>query len=166
MRGARCRRRVKADPRSYKLHSLVMVSSRFKMARLTIAQAATLCRLISGGILVRSGEATLTAAAVSFSKWSYCSFQNASSLSVSERVGVRPVQSRNAYRARALLSGLASFNTRTAIACATSTNVFSLSVVRACKGVLERALRGQEVSPEGASKAESDGNGNERFQKV
>src|SRR5690242_31455 len=37
-------------------HSFVMVSSRFKIARLTIAQAAALCRFTSGGIFLRSEE--------------------------------------------------------------------------------------------------------------
>lgn len=42
-------------------HSLVIVSSKFKIVRLTMAQAATLCRFTSSGIFSRSGTATLTA---------------------------------------------------------------------------------------------------------
>src|SRR2546428_11499200 len=49
-------------------HSFVIVSSRFKIARLTIAHAATLCKFTSGGIFFKSATATLTAAAVRFSK--------------------------------------------------------------------------------------------------
>src|SRR5437764_962715 len=53
------------------VHSFVIVSSRFSSVRLTMAQAATLCRFTSGGMFVRSTLETLTASAVSFSKCSY-----------------------------------------------------------------------------------------------
>src|SRR5436190_17712453 len=53
---------------SYIRHSFVIVSSKFKIALLTIAHAATLWRFKSGGICFKSDTATLTAAAVRFSK--------------------------------------------------------------------------------------------------
>src|SRR6266404_3811927 len=49
-------------------HSFVIVSSRFKIVLLTIAQAATLCRFTSSGIALRSGTATFTASEEWFSK--------------------------------------------------------------------------------------------------
>src|SRR6266404_4804181 len=49
-------------------YSFVIVSSRFKIVLLTIAQAATLCRFTSSGIALRSGTATLTASEEWFSK--------------------------------------------------------------------------------------------------
>lgn len=49
------------------LHSFVIVSSRFKIARLTIAQAATLCMFTFGGKFVEA-EPTLSASVVRSSK--------------------------------------------------------------------------------------------------
>src|SRR5205085_1955986 len=49
-------------------YSFVMVSSKFKIARLTMAHAATLWRFTSGGIFAGSERATLAAAAVRSSK--------------------------------------------------------------------------------------------------
>ena len=68
--------------------------------------------------------------------------------------------------ARLRSSAPPSFITRSAIACAASTKVFSFSVVKACSGVLERTRRVQEFSAGGASNASSAGNGSERFQNV
>ncbi len=46
---------------SHRLHSFVIVSSIFNSTRDTIVQAATLCKLTSGGGFFESGEATSTA---------------------------------------------------------------------------------------------------------
>src|SRR5262249_44540542 len=60
----------------FRLHSFVIVSSRFRSARQSNAHAAALCRLTSGGIVLGSVTATLMAAAVRSSKYRYCSSQN------------------------------------------------------------------------------------------
>src|SRR5438093_11075537 len=148
------------------LHSFVIVSSRFKIARLTIAHAATLCRFTSGGTFLMSGTATASAAALRSSKYLYCSSQKRRIDLSSRSVGARPVQSRNAYVARLGSSLPPSFHTRKPIAWAASTKVFSFKVVSACSGVFERTRRGQELSEVGASNAISDGKGSDRFQKV
>src|SRR5207302_7477415 len=57
----------------FRTYSFVIVSSRFKIARDTIAQAATLCRFTSGGTFLRSATATASAAEERFSKYLYCS---------------------------------------------------------------------------------------------
>src|SRR6266576_4127510 len=77
-------------------HSFVIVSSRFKIARLTIAHAATLCRFTSGGTFLMSGTATASAAALRSSKYLYCSSQKRRIDLSSRSVGARPVQSRKA----------------------------------------------------------------------
>src|SRR2546425_7195848 len=148
------------------LHSFVIVSSRFKIARDTIAHAATLCRFTSGGTFLMSGTATASAAALRSSKYLYCSSQKRRIDLSSRSVGARPVQSRNAYVARPGSSLPPSFHTRKPIACAASTKVFSFKVVSACSGVFERTRRGHEFSEVGSSNAIRDGEGSDRFQKV
>src|SRR5207247_640469 len=152
--------------RASSLHSFVIVSSRFKMARDTIAHAATLCRFTSGGTFLMSGTATASAAALRSSQCLYCPPWKRRIDLTSRSVGARPVQSRKAYVARLGSSLPPSFHTRKPIACAASTKVFSFKVVSACSGVFERTRRGHELSEVGASNAISDGKGSERFQKV
>src|SRR5207249_11088869 len=147
-------------------HSLVIVSSRFKMARETIAQAATLWRLTSEGTFLSEGTATASAAALRSSKYLYCSSLKLRTDLSSRSVGNRPVPRRKANRARLRSSFPPSLSTRKPIAWAASTNVVSFKVVSACSGVFERTRRGQAFSAVGASNTTSAGKGRERFQKV
>src|ERR1043166_1223842 len=146
-------------------YSFVIVSSRFKMARLTIAHAANLCRFTSAGSF---GDGTAAARAVELwsSKYLNSSSQKSSRAFVSAGGGQGARAKGKSKGARGRLSEPPSFKTRKPIAWAASTNVFSLSVVSACKGVFERTRRVQEFSAGGASKASNVGKGRARFQNV